>query len=101
MQGKRAIEILVVAAILVSFFAVGCAKRVAPSGGPADETPPKIAESVPQDGAVNFPADGEIFVRFSEPVRANRDAVMIFPPESVEINFGKDFVKVRPCEKFR
>ncbi len=101
MQGKRAIEILSVAAVLVSFLAVGCAKRVAPSGGPVDKTPPEIAESVPQNGAVNFPADGEIFVRFSEPVKANRDAVLIFPPESVEINFGKNLVKIRPREKFR
>ena len=45
----------------------GCATPIAPSGGPADTTPPRLVESSPVDGAVNVRAE-ELVLTFSENV---------------------------------
>ncbi len=94
MRWERKIFVLLASVILIS----GCAKRVAPSGGPADTTPPEIVSSEPSNGSSNFPTDGEITVKFSEPVKPNPDAVVIFPPAKISVDFHKSKVIVRPPE---
>ncbi|MCR4877805.1 MAG: Ig-like domain-containing protein [Bacteroidales bacterium] len=59
----------------------GCAKISAPTGGPKDTTPPKVAKMEPADGTVRF--DGkQIRIHFDEFVTLNNPSenVLISPP---------------------
>jgi len=52
--------------IVLSIFIIGsCAKIVAPTGGPKDETPPKIIEIEPANYSTSFKSD-EINIKFNE-----------------------------------
>ena len=59
--------------------AVGCATPVAPSGGPADTTPPVLIEASPADGSVNV-AERTLRLTFSERLDpAGASAVEVTP----------------------
>lgn len=59
----------------------GCAKVGSPSGGPKDETPPKVAESIPENKAVNVKTD-RIEITFDEFIALKNlnDELVISPP---------------------
>ena len=77
-----------------------CATPIAPPGGPVDETPPRLVDSVPAADAVNVRAD-EVVLTFSElldPASA-RQAVQITPdpetPPEVEVRGRRLTVRFR------
>ena len=59
---------------------VSCAAVQSPPGGPKDETPPELVETIPGDGTINFKG-GRIELVFSEFVDANsvQKAIHILP----------------------
>lgn len=77
-------HILVATALLLTaFLAQRCANAVAPTGGPKDETPPKVVATVPENQSVNF-IGKKIELTFDEYItleNANQN-VMISPPLS-------------------
>ena len=69
--------------MLTAFLAQRCANAVAPTGGPKDETPPKVVGTVPENHSINF-IGKKIEITFDEYVsleNANQN-VMISPPLS-------------------
>ena len=69
--------------ILTAFLAQQCANAVAPTGGPKDETPPKVVGTVPENQSVNFTGK-KIEITFDEFItldNANQN-VLISPPLS-------------------
>ena len=40
--------------LLTAFLAQRCANAVAPTGGPKDNTPPRVVEAVPENRSINF-----------------------------------------------
>ena len=69
------------AMLLTAFLTQHCANAVAPTGGPKDETPPKVVATVPENQSVNF-IGKKIEITFDEYVsleNANQN-VMISPP---------------------
>jgi hypothetical protein len=63
-----------------------CARRLPPSGGPPDVTPPFVIASAPDSGAARVPLDGEISITFSEGMepRSTADAVSIAPMVTID-----------------
>ena len=57
-----------------------CAAVQSPPGGPKDETPPELVETIPRDGTINFKG-GRVELMFSEFVDANsvQKAIHILP----------------------
>lgn len=69
--------------LLTAFLAQRCANAVAPTGGPKDNTPPKVVEAVPENHSVNF-GGKKIEITFDEYItleNANQN-VLISPPLS-------------------
>ena len=69
--------------ILTAFLAQHCANAVAPTGGPKDETPPKVVGTMPENRSTNF-IGKKIELTFDEYIsleNANQN-VMISPPLS-------------------
>jgi Bacterial Ig-like domain len=69
--------LLLALALVLSY----CAKQVAPSGGPKDETPPVIVKSIPVSGITNF-KEKEIEIEFNEYVQLDKlnEKFMMSPP---------------------
>ncbi len=61
---------------------IGCAKDVAPQGGPADLTPPEILQSTPAPGAIGVGVSDVIEVEFTERINGKTigNALFISPP---------------------
>ena len=71
------------AMVLTAFIAQRCANEVAPTGGPKDETPPKVVGTMPENHSINF-SGKKIELTFDEYVtleNANQN-VLISPPLS-------------------
>ncbi len=69
--------------LLTAFLAQRCANAVAPTGGPKDNTPPRVIEAVPENRSFNFNGK-KIEITFDEYItleNANQN-VMISPPLS-------------------
>ena len=69
--------------LLTAFLAQRCANAVAPTGGPKDNTPPKVVEAVPENHSINF-GGKKIEITFDEYItleNANQN-VLISPPLS-------------------
>jgi len=82
-----------------------CAVQGAPSGGPADETPPRIIATFPSGDSTMVPEDAEISITFSEAMNRNSvlSAVFISPlPESeFELDWDKQKLKIKLNEPLR
>ncbi len=65
---------------------VGCAKEIAPPGGPADKTPPTISASNPRSGDTLVDRNASITIDFSERIdrKSVGNVVFISPPLSPE-----------------
>lgn len=66
---------------LIIIMIASCAKPVAPTGGPKDETPPKVLRSLPLNGSTNFTGN-EIVITFDEFVNLKdiNQQLIISPP---------------------
>ncbi len=75
--------IFCLAMLLTAFLAQRCANAVAPTGGPKDERPPMVVETLPENRSTNF-IGKKIEITFDEYItleNANQN-VMISPPLS-------------------
>ena len=74
--------LMAVFAIVVAMLLIGCAKDVAPQGGPADLTPPEILQSTPAPGAIGVGVNDVIEVEFTERINGKTigNALFISPP---------------------
>ncbi|MEC7829659.1 MAG: Ig-like domain-containing protein, partial [Bacteroidota bacterium] len=72
-------RILIIA--LLSLILMQCARRGSPSGGPIDETPPKVVRLEPNQKTLNFNSD-RIRIYFDEYIKLNelRDQLVVSPP---------------------
>ena len=69
--------------LLIVCFVYSCAnKGPGPTGGPKDETPPRVMKSVPENGAMNF-SKQEIQVDFDENISLEKvtEEVVVSPPQ--------------------
>ena len=69
--------------LLLISFVYSCANRgPGPTGGPKDETPPRVIRSLPENGALNFKTK-EIMVEFDENISLEKlsENVIISPPQ--------------------
>ncbi|MEM8558437.1 MAG: Ig-like domain-containing protein, partial [Bacteroidota bacterium] len=89
---------------LALVFLGGCATPIAPSGGPTDQTPPRLVASLPEAGALRVEAD-EMRLAFSEDVDASsvQRALSIVPgfAEPFFVDVNRDEVRVRFPEPLR
>lgn len=94
---KFQLTLAVVSLVLLS----GCAKRAAPPGGPPDETPPKVISTNPADGDTLVPTDSPITVQFNEPIKPNKNAVLLYPyVDGLRLKFGKKSLEIKHKERF-
>ncbi|MEJ2004107.1 MAG: Ig-like domain-containing protein, partial [Cyclobacteriaceae bacterium] len=77
--------------IIILIIFQNCANQTQPTGGPQDETPPKLLYTYPESGSVNF-TDREIRLMFDEDlqVRNAKNQILITPRTSVDYD-----IKVR------
>lgn len=70
-------------------FFTGCAKIVAPVGGPRDTTPPKVVKETPLNGSVNFNSHA-IKITFNEFVTLNNplENIIFSPPLTKSADFS-------------
>ncbi len=79
---KYIFSFLITVAFAVAFLQ-SCANRAqGPTGGPKDETPPRVLKSTPENGALNF-RKKEIHIYFDENVTVEKvmENVIISPPQ--------------------
>ncbi|MFA6623040.1 MAG: Ig-like domain-containing domain [Fibrobacteraceae bacterium] len=71
---------------------IGCATVVAPSGGPEDKLPPRVAAVSPAPNAVNQSRELAVKVQFDEWINStvSRSAVTISPPIEKKLRFEVD-----------
>jgi hypothetical protein len=65
---RSARALALVAALVASALAAGCARVGAPGGGPADTIAPEVISTEPVDGVVGVPRDTGVRLQFSEPM---------------------------------
>lgn len=84
---------------------LGCAKSVAPPGGPIDRTPPEVLAASPKSGAVNVPLNSPIIIKFSEGINRTtvEDALFISPEpeEPPKIKVKNDAVEIIPRQDLK
>ena len=80
---SRKSHILALGSWLLALTFFGCANKAqGPTGGPKDETPPKVVKSTPANGALNF-RKKEVQIFFDENISIEKpnDNVLISPPQ--------------------
>lgn len=84
---------------------LGCAKSMAPPGGPIDRTPPEVLTVSPKSGSVNVPLDTRLIFKFSEGIdRTTVDNALFVSPEPEElpkIKVRNDEVEIIPREPLK
>lgn len=82
---------------LISILVMQCAKQTAPTGGPKDETPPKLKESYPKHEQTNFKGD-RIELFFDEAIQLDnpREQIIITPTvgKKFEVTANKSRVTI-------
>lgn len=90
--------------IVLSWLLAACANPVAPSGGPADQTPPAVVEISPPANAVNVSPEN-IRIRFSEYVNpgsfSQAFSIMPQPEGRIEIDWSGRSATIRLPESLR
>lgn len=81
------------AAILL---AAGCARVIAPSGGPEDRMPPEITAISPEPGPSDRVPD-RIVIEFSEPISGEKSMVEVYPGEA-DVTFSRKTIEIVPIE---
>ncbi|HTF21506.1 MAG TPA: Ig-like domain-containing domain [Chryseolinea sp.] len=72
--------------LILTVFALSCARQTSPTGGPKDSIPPTVVRTIPEDQQINFQGQ-QIEATFSESVQLNnpKEQLIITP------GVGKDF----------
>ncbi len=77
-------------------FLFNCAQIKPPPGGPVDETPPKMIESIPADSSVNVPLDTPIKITFNEYIEGSEGKVAISPPvDNAKVKFHSKSIEIK------
>ena len=81
--------VLLLVPLLVCIGLLACATQVAPSGGPEDKLPPRIAGVYPAPNTTNHPEELYVKLEFDEWINASvpRGAVSISPPIEGKMKF--------------
>jgi Bacterial Ig-like domain/Polysaccharide lyase family 4, domain II len=74
--------------LILSFILFSCASQTTPTGGPKDETPPKLTSSNPKHNETKF-AGKTIELSFSESIKLNnpKEEIIITPPAGKKTDF--------------
>ena len=90
--------------LLISLLFIGCARQIAPSGGPDDKTPPSVRYTVPMIGTIRYPVKGTITFAFSEWIdkKTAGKCLSIFPlpPSGIAIKVAGKTIELRPVKAF-
>lgn len=90
--------------LIFFLFFMYCAHQVAPSGGPKDELPPKIARTIPESGTLNYPVKKNVILNFSEWVepRNVKRSITVFPtlPDGFKVTVAGKRVEIKPKTAF-
>jgi hypothetical protein len=88
-MAKKTKIILVLSTFAVLTFISGCANQLPPGGGEIDTIPPKIIESVPANGTINY-GENYFEITFSKYVdkRSVQDAIFISPSLQRPVNYS-------------
>ena len=80
---------LLLAPMLACIALLACATQVAPSGGPEDKLPPRVAAVYPAPNTTNHPEELYVKLEFDEWINASvpRGAVSISPPVDGKMKF--------------
>ncbi|MCQ2122582.1 MAG: Ig-like domain-containing protein [Fibrobacter sp.] len=92
-----------ISAFVAGLLLVACATQVAPSGGPEDKLPPRVAAVYPAPNTTNHPNELLVKLEFDEWINAAipRSAVSISPPIEKKLRFevsGKSLVLTSRAE---
>ncbi|MFN2432951.1 MAG: Ig-like domain-containing protein [Gemmatimonadota bacterium] len=88
--------------LCVLLAAPGCARTGFPEGGPEDRTPPAVVVTLPEDRAIDVPADAEIEIVYDEPLavgtQAQTQRLVLFNPDRPEVvtNVGGRKIEIQP-----
>jgi len=84
--------------LLIFFLPLNCAKKGFPPGGPADTAPPEVIETFPPNGSTKVEPSSKLKITFSEKMqkKLTQEAVLLFPPESLEYKWEKNSLILRP-----
>ncbi len=84
---------------------VGCARQMAPPGGPADMTPPYVVLTIPANDSVGVGNETTIQIQFSEAMdhRLVEEALFISPQsaQSPKFRWRKDLLEIRLLDGLR
>lgn len=89
MKFSRSAYAFAFASLLACIGLWACATQVAPSGGPADKLPPRVAAVYPAPNTTNHPEELYVKLEFDEWINASipRSAVSISPPIEKKMKF--------------
>ena len=88
----RSIQLVILA--MISLALTGCAMKVAPTGGPRDQTPAAVVKVEPASGTTSF-SGGSITFEFDDYVdRSIRNAITILPSVRFSTSYAGDEITV-------
>ena len=80
--------------MLMSMFLVGCAMKVAPTGGPRDTAPAVVVETEPRNGSTNISNPVVRFVFDDYVDRSVRNAITVLPATRFQTNYSGDEIDI-------
>lgn len=85
--------------LVSAMLSASCAQVGTPSGGPVDETPPRVVATTPSDNSVMVSRDSDVTIRFSETMRTETvdRALYItpYPDPYPLLRWSSDYRRVR------
>lgn len=84
--------------LLLTVSAVNCAKKGFPPGGPADNTSPTVANSLPADRATKIPLTSSIQILFSEKMnhKSVETGINLSPPVEYKLEWAGNSIILKP-----
>ena len=78
--------------VFIFLILTGCANQTSPTGGPQDETPPKLIESIPANGQKNY-TDRKIIHTFDEDININNIQTQLLITPRTDVKYETKFKK--------
>lgn len=84
-------------ALLGGLLGLTCARQIGPSGGPVDEQPPEIINTIPPQSAVRVPIEASVEIEFTEKIDRETfaEALFVSPDPGGELKFSYSGRRVR------
>ncbi len=84
------------------FFAIFCAHRQSPGGGPDDKTAPAVKATTPVNGSLSVPTDIKIIITFSEwLLPASEKGVSLYPSTPLKVKVSGSRLEIKPLYRLR